>query len=126
VRATDVASRYGGEEIAIILPSAGITGAVQTAEKVRSAIAALRLPHEENAAGEGWVSASVGVATAVARDGGTMRMPESLLLAADNALYKAKREGRNRIATALLLAPRQEHASDAVVARHPAANGRRP
>ena len=105
VRAGDIASRYGGEEIAIILPSSGISGAFQTAEKVRCAIVALRLPHEQNAAGNGWVSASIGLATAVARDGGTMRMPEGLLSAADNALYKAKREGRNRIATALVMAP---------------------
>jgi PleD family two-component response regulator len=51
--------------------------------------------------------ASIGVATALSRDGGTMRMPESPLLAADNALYKAEREGRNRVATALLVASKE-------------------
>jgi diguanylate cyclase (GGDEF)-like protein/PAS domain S-box-containing protein len=107
VRATDVVARYGGEEIAIILPSSDIAGALQSAEKVRVAIDALRLPHEDNLPGGRWLTASIGVATAVARDGGTMRMPESLLLAADNALYKAKNGGRNRIATALLVASRQ-------------------
>jgi diguanylate cyclase (GGDEF)-like protein/PAS domain S-box-containing protein len=106
VRATDIVARYGGEEIAIILPSADTAGAIETAEKVRSAIENLRLTHEGNAEAGGWVTASIGVATALARQGGTMRMPESLLLAADNALYKAKREGRNRFATALLMAPK--------------------
>jgi len=107
VRATDIPARYGGEEIGIILPSSGTPGAVETAEKVRSAIEALKLPHEGGLAGGGWVTASIGIATAVALDGGTMRMPESLLLAADNALYKAKHAGRNRIATALLVASKE-------------------
>jgi diguanylate cyclase (GGDEF)-like protein/PAS domain S-box-containing protein len=105
VRSTDVVARYGGEEIAIVLPSSDTTGAVETAEKVRAAIEALRITHEGNLETGGWVTASIGVATALARQGGTMRMPESLLLAADNALYKAKHEGRNRVATALLIAP---------------------
>jgi diguanylate cyclase (GGDEF)-like protein/PAS domain S-box-containing protein len=104
VRATDIAARYGGEEIAVILPSTDTAGAVEVAGKVRSGIEALKLSHEGHPEGGRWVTASLGVATALARDGGTMRMPESLLLAADNALYKAKHEGRNRIATAMLVA----------------------
>jgi diguanylate cyclase (GGDEF)-like protein/PAS domain S-box-containing protein len=105
VRATDIVARYGGEEITVILPTIYVAGAVEVAEKVRSAIEALRISHEGNAEGGGWVTVSIGVATALARQGGTMRMPESLLLAADNAMYKAKHEGRNRVATALLIAP---------------------
>lgn len=104
VRSTDIAARYGGEEIAVILPSADSAGAVEAAEKVRSAIEALQITHQCNPGGSGWVTASVGVATALSRNGGTMRMPESLLLAADNALYKAKHQGRNRVATALIVA----------------------
>jgi diguanylate cyclase (GGDEF)-like protein/PAS domain S-box-containing protein len=104
VRTTDIAARYGGEEIAFILPSTDTAGAIEAAEKVRSAIEALQITHEGNPDGGGWVTASVGVATALSRHGGTMRMPESLLLAADNALYKAKRNGRNRVDTALLVA----------------------
>jgi diguanylate cyclase (GGDEF)-like protein/PAS domain S-box-containing protein len=104
VRTTDIAARYGGEEIAVILPSTTTVGAVEAAEKVRCAIEALQITHEGNSVEGGWVTASIGVATALSRQGGTMRMPESLLQAADNALYKAKREGRNRVATALLVA----------------------
>jgi diguanylate cyclase (GGDEF)-like protein/PAS domain S-box-containing protein len=104
VRATDLSARYGGEEMTVILPSTDTAGAVAAAEKVRSAIEALRIPHQANAQGGGWVTASIGAATALPRYGGTMTMPESLLLAADNALYKAKRDGRNCVATALLMA----------------------
>jgi diguanylate cyclase (GGDEF)-like protein/PAS domain S-box-containing protein len=98
VRSTDIAARYGGEEIAVILRTMGAAGARNAAEKLRGAIEALRLPQQD-----GWVTASIGVATALARQGGTARTPESLLQAADNALYQAKREGRNRVVTALLM-----------------------
>jgi diguanylate cyclase (GGDEF)-like protein/PAS domain S-box-containing protein len=108
VRATDRVARYGGEEIAVILPSTSTAGAAEAAEKVRSAIEALRLPHEGNPEGGGWLTVSVGVATALARHGGTMRMPASLLQSADNAMYKAKHEGRNRVVTALLIVPAGE------------------
>lgn len=106
VRATDTVARYGGEEIAVVLPSTYTAGAVEVAEKIRAIVEALQLPLEGNPEGGSWVTVSVGVATAIARVGGTMRMPESLLLAADNAMYKAKHEGRNRVATTLLIAPK--------------------
>jgi diguanylate cyclase (GGDEF)-like protein/PAS domain S-box-containing protein len=77
VRATDIVARYGGEEIAIILPLVDQPGAAETAEKVRAAIEALRLTHAGNPEGGGWLTASIGAATALARYGGTMRMPES-------------------------------------------------
>jgi diguanylate cyclase (GGDEF)-like protein/PAS domain S-box-containing protein len=107
VRATDVVARYGGEEIAMILPEVDVAGAWETAEKVRSAIEGLGVPHSGNPEGGGWVTVSVGAATALARVGGTMRMPEGLLQAADHALYKAKHGGRNRVEGGMLLASRQ-------------------
>lgn len=106
VRATDIIARYGGEEIVVILPSTDTAGAVEVAEKMRSAIEGLRLTHEGRPEGGGHVTASIGAATALARQGGTISLPESLLLAADTAMYKAKAGGRNRVATALVVAPR--------------------
>ena len=94
-RVTDTVARYGGDEITIILPYTDLAGAVEAAERMRLAIEALRIPHMGNPEGEGWASASIGVTHAFARSCGTMRMPESSLLAADKALYKVKHEGRN-------------------------------
>jgi len=105
VRSTDLAARYGGEEIAVILPNTDMDAAAAVAEKVRAAIESLGLTHKGNPEGGGHITVSIGAATALARIGGTIRMPESLLLSADNALYKAKHEGRNRVATTLIVAP---------------------
>ena len=49
-------------------------------------------------------TASIGVATALARVGGAVRMPESLVLVADKALYMAKHEGRNRVRKLMMMA----------------------
>jgi diguanylate cyclase (GGDEF)-like protein/PAS domain S-box-containing protein len=106
VRAADVIARYGGEEIAVILPATDTAGAVEVAEQMRSAVEALRLTHEGRPEGGGHVTVSIGAATALARQGGTISLPESLLLAADTAMYKAKTGGRNRVATALVVAPK--------------------
>ncbi len=108
LRTTDMAARYAGEELAVILPSTDSAGAVEAAEKVRRKIEALWLPHKENLQGGGWVTASIGAATALPRYGRTIASPDSLLSAADNALSRAKRGGRNRVATALLNSPKDD------------------
>jgi len=101
-RASDLVARYGGEEFAIILPVTDSAGALLVAESVRANIEDLHLAHKASAAGSDWVTASLGVATASPRDLGPLGTPEPLVLAADAVLYKAKAEGRNRIAAAPL------------------------
>jgi diguanylate cyclase (GGDEF)-like protein/PAS domain S-box-containing protein len=105
VRESDVAARYGGEELVVILPDTDSAAAAELAERFRAAVEALGLTHRANPEGGGFVTVSIGVATALSRDGGTIAMPEGLLLSADLALYKAKHEGRNRAAMTLVVAP---------------------
>jgi diguanylate cyclase (GGDEF)-like protein/PAS domain S-box-containing protein len=90
VRVTDVTAQYGAEDIAIILPATGPGGAARVAEKVRSAIEALRSAPTGREKSEGWVTVSIGIATVLARLGATASMPEILRLGADSALRKAK------------------------------------
>ena len=104
VRATDVVARYGGEEIALILPGTDAGTSVQFAEKIRSAIIALRIAHEGRPDAGSVVTASIGAATALPPRRGLTSLPEYLLHAADSALYKAKEAGRNRVLTASLSA----------------------
>jgi diguanylate cyclase (GGDEF)-like protein/PAS domain S-box-containing protein len=98
-------ARYGGEEIAIVLRGADADQALQSAESVRQVIGELAVPHRGIGSSE-QLTVSIGAATALARIGGTMRMPEALLASADAALYKAKKNGRNRTEVSLLLVPR--------------------
>ncbi len=92
LRATDVAARYGAEDIAIILPATGPGGAAKVAEKVRSAIEPLRSPLKKKIEGPAWAIVTIGISTVLARSSGTTSMPEILVLAADNALQRAKRQ----------------------------------
>ncbi len=89
LRVTDFAARYGVEAIAIILPSTGPRGAARVAAKLRSAIEPLRSALKVKLEGHGWVTVHIGISTVLARAGGTTRMPEILLLAADSALHRA-------------------------------------
>jgi len=102
-RPADLAARYGGEEIAIILPDTDSAGATKIAQDIAQAVALLAIPHAGNEEGNGVVTMSVGAATALSRSGASVQMPSGLLQAADIALYKAKSNGRNRVETALLL-----------------------
>ena len=101
-RGGDLVARYGGEEFAVILPQTGQTEAVAMGEQLRRAIEALHLPHPASLVGD-YVTVSIGSATAIAAAGGTIEMPQGLLVAADQALYRAKAGGRNRVAATLLL-----------------------
>jgi diguanylate cyclase (GGDEF)-like protein/PAS domain S-box-containing protein len=102
LRAGDVVARYGGEEIAIILPGSDARAAETVAEHARKAVEDLCITHGGVAARS--LTVSIGVATALARDGGSAEMPQALLSAADRALYMAKAAGRNCCRSTLLLA----------------------
>jgi non-specific serine/threonine protein kinase len=91
-RPSDVFARYGGEEFAIILPETNVTGAITTAERIRTAIDSLGIPHQGSEIGR--VTASLGIATCIPADGVSK---ENLVNAADKALYFAKSGGRNRV-----------------------------
>jgi diguanylate cyclase (GGDEF)-like protein len=92
VRETDFVARYGGEEFVVILPETDKVGALTLAEKVRAAVAAYPFPLAESQPG-GHLTISLGV-SAFPED---LSEPEDLVQRADQALYQAKRTGRNRV-----------------------------
>ncbi|MBC7174398.1 MAG: GGDEF domain-containing protein [Polyangiaceae bacterium] len=93
-RGSDVASRIGGEELLVILPGASREVACRRAEELRIAIAALELQHLGKNLGQ--VTISIGVATLPNDAADALE----LLRVADEALYRAKRSGRNRVVAA--------------------------
>ena len=92
-RSTDLVARYGGEEFVAVLPETEVEGAALFGEKLRLNVSNLRIPHGYSKTAF-HVTISLGVATVVPEKGDN---PENLLLEADNKLYQAKEQGRNRL-----------------------------
>ncbi|BAY15005.1 diguanylate cyclase with PAS/PAC and GAF sensors [Anabaenopsis circularis NIES-21] len=91
-RSTDLAARYGGEEFVVILPNTDSDGAILVAQEIHQAIAQLNIPHAASAV-KPHITLSIGIATIIPTlDTVTLELIE----AADQALYQAKAQGRDR------------------------------
>lgn len=90
-RPADLVARYGGEEFALILPGTNEKGAYKIAELMRQEVMALAMEHQNNVS-EKIVTISLGTSTAIAEPENDF---SSLLVKADQALYQAKKSGRN-------------------------------
>lgn len=95
-RVTDLAARYGGEEFVCLLPDTSAADAFMLAERIRGGVAGLALPNAQAEGGQ--LTVSVGVATL---DGGSSSAAQ-LLERADEQLYAAKRDGRDRVHAVVL------------------------
>lgn len=107
-RASDVVARHGGEEFVILLPDTSLEDATKLAERLRKNVEEQRIPHSDGALPR-IVTISIGVSCCVPvapreTTGGNSEAvvyPAMLLNSADRALYRAKRNGRNQVASEL-------------------------
>jgi len=97
-READFLARYGGEEFSTVLPDTDMNGAVKVAEEMRQAIKDLKIEHAKSKVAD-TVSISIGVSAVIPLQEMT---PEVLIAAADQALYKAKEEGRDTVRSGLV------------------------
>ena len=97
LRASDVLGRYGGEEFMLLLPDTDLHGAAQLAEQLRQAVQATPCEWQGQRIA---FTVSIGVAASADTPADPSRTSEALLQAADQALYRAKDDGRNRVALA--------------------------
>jgi len=91
-RQYDLAARYGGEEFALILPGSTAKNAAKRAETLRKKMLALKIPHRGSP--DKYVTVSIGVAALTPTPS---TQPADLVARADQALYDAKKQGRNRV-----------------------------
>ena len=90
-RVFDSIARYGGEEFVVVMPGASMTDARNAAERLRASVEAM--PFQAAPGVMHTITVSIGVAFTEKRD----TTPEQILQAADQAMYRAKRDGRNRV-----------------------------
>ena len=105
-REVDCVARYGGEEFCVMLPETDATGAAILAERICEHVAATEFPGQK-------ITVSIGVAS-LPDDGDT---PDAVIAAADEALYQAKREGRNRVVQSHPRRARKEASRERTVKR---------
>jgi diguanylate cyclase (GGDEF)-like protein len=91
VREVDIAARYGGEELCVILPNTGKEGSMVIAERIRKNIEDLRIPHEGK---EITITVSIGVSSLPENNPADVK---AFMKEADHALYIAKENGRNQV-----------------------------
>ena len=103
-RGADIIARYGGEEFALVLPSTDAAGALVVAERVQENLAKEAILHQASPVSEN-VTISMGVVTLIPD---FKRSPQTLVEAADKALYQSKEAGRNRITVGRPPMPPQE------------------
>ncbi len=92
-RPGDMVARYGGEEFVIVLPNTSLTGAEHVANQLLEAVRNEAIPHDKSET-VSYVTMSFGVAAAHPSSGDN---PDAMVGAADDALYEAKKMGRNRM-----------------------------
>ncbi len=92
-RPADLVARYGGEEFAVILPNTEAIGAAHLAQNIRSKVRALKIPHTNSGVSE-YVTLSLGIASVFPT---SELSTDTLIAAADRALYQAKAQGRDRV-----------------------------
>ncbi|MEA5510623.1 diguanylate cyclase [Crocosphaera sp. UHCC 0190] len=98
LRPADLVARYGGEEFAVILPETPHEGATQVAQRILEGIRALNIPHKASDV-QPYVTMSLGVATMIP----SLELDlKSLIDSADDALFKAKKQGRDQVVNARL------------------------
>ena len=93
LKGRDIVARFGGEEFIIMLPETPIEGAVRVAEMIRGTIASKELKQRNTGENYGTITVSIGVAR-LRNEADTL---PSLIKRADDALYRSKRDGRNRV-----------------------------
>lgn len=100
-RSTDLVARYGGEEFAVVLPNTSLAGVEQVAIEIQREIEQISIPHSRSEVSE-CITLSLGVAVVNSTEN---THPDMLVAAADQGLYQAKYEGRNRFCFAELEQP---------------------